>query len=165
MQLCHCRSGDMPETVVYLLNLVPSKSVPKTPVELWLGRKPSLSHIRIWGCPAHVLNKDADKLESRTEVMLFVGYPKQTKGGYFYSPKNLKVVVSTNARFLEEDSMINHKSKTDVVLQELQNDGVAQRNPCASSGAFSAPTPQSDVQGDEPPETAPTTDVHQHVSS
>ena len=49
------------ETVVYILNLVPSKSVPSTPTELWNGRKPSLRHIRIWGSPAHVLKPDADK--------------------------------------------------------------------------------------------------------
>ena len=29
-------------TAMYLLNLVPSKSVPKTPVELWNGCKPSM---------------------------------------------------------------------------------------------------------------------------
>ena len=39
-----------------------------------------------------------DKLESCTELCLFVGYPKKTKGGYFYSPKDNKVFVSTNAK-------------------------------------------------------------------
>ena len=29
-------------TAMYLLNLVHSKYVPKTPVELWIGRKPSM---------------------------------------------------------------------------------------------------------------------------
>ena len=43
------------ETAAYILNLVPSKSVSKTPTELWKGRKPNLNHIRIWGAPAHVL--------------------------------------------------------------------------------------------------------------
>ena len=57
-------------------------------MELWNGHKPSLSHIRIWGSPTHVLKGDTDKLESRTEVCLFVGYPKGTKGGLFYNPKN-----------------------------------------------------------------------------
>ena len=32
---------------MYLLNLVPLKSVPKTPVELWNGRKPSMRHLHI----------------------------------------------------------------------------------------------------------------------
>ena len=31
----------------YILNRVPSKSVPKTPFELWTGRKPSLTHFRV----------------------------------------------------------------------------------------------------------------------
>ena len=43
------------ETAAYILNMVPSKSVPKTPMELWTSRKLILSHIRIWGCPAYVL--------------------------------------------------------------------------------------------------------------
>ncbi|KAL8134929.1 hypothetical protein AgCh_009805 [Apium graveolens] len=59
--------GHALEIAAYLLNLVPSKSVPKTPLELWTGDKPSLRYIRIWGCPAHVLNKNATKLESRTK--------------------------------------------------------------------------------------------------
>ena len=71
------------ETVTYLLNLIPSKSVSKTPTELWNGRKPSLNHIRIWGAPAHVLRKEPHKLESHTEVCLFIGYPKGTRGGLF----------------------------------------------------------------------------------
>ena len=57
-----------------------------------------------------------DKLESHTELCLFVGYPKETKGGYFYSPKDNKVFVSTNAR--------NHKSNNKVVLEELDTDEI-----------------------------------------
>jgi transposase InsO family protein len=33
------------KTVMQILNRVPSKSVPKTPYELWAGRKPSLRHL------------------------------------------------------------------------------------------------------------------------
>ena len=35
------------ETAVYILNMVPSKLVPSTLMELWNGRNHSLSHIRI----------------------------------------------------------------------------------------------------------------------
>ncbi|RVX04672.1 Copia protein [Vitis vinifera] len=68
------------QTVVYILNIVPSKSISNTPLELWNGRKPSLRHIRIWGCPAHVLKGKTGKLEPRSEVCMFVGYPKGTRG-------------------------------------------------------------------------------------
>ena len=85
------------EIATYLLNLIPSKSVSKTPTELRNGRKPSLNHIRIWGAPAHVLRKEPHKLESHTEVCLFIGNPKGMRGGLFYSSSEKKVIVSTNA--------------------------------------------------------------------
>ena len=34
-------------TAIHLLNLVPSKSVPKTPMELWSRRKPSMKYLHI----------------------------------------------------------------------------------------------------------------------
>jgi transposase InsO family protein len=37
------------KTVIHILNRVPSKSVPKTPYEMWIGRVPSLRHLRVWG--------------------------------------------------------------------------------------------------------------------
>ena len=42
------------KTAVYILNRVPSKSVPKTPFELWNGWKPNLIHVHIWGCQIEV---------------------------------------------------------------------------------------------------------------
>ncbi|KAH6787526.1 vacuolar fusion CCZ1-like protein [Perilla frutescens var. hirtella] len=50
--------------------------------------KPSLNHIGVWGSPEHVLDKEADKVAPRTDVRLFVGYPRGMKGGLFYSPKD-----------------------------------------------------------------------------
>ena len=38
--------GDALLTAAYILNRVPSKSVPSTSYEVWTGRKPDLSHLR-----------------------------------------------------------------------------------------------------------------------
>ena len=65
-----------------------------------------------------------DKLESCTDLYLFVGYSKETKGGYCYSPKDNNVFISTNARFLEDDHIKNHKSNNKVVLEELDTDEI-----------------------------------------
>ena len=43
--------GDALKTVVHILNCVPSKAVPKTPYELWVGRKSALNYLHVWGCP------------------------------------------------------------------------------------------------------------------
>ena len=114
------------ETTAYILNLVPSKSVPTTATELWTGRKPSLKHIWLWGCPAHVLKGKTDKLEPRTKVCFLVRYPRETKGGLFYSPKDQKVIIKTNDRFLEEDYVMNHKPRSRIVLEELRGDRLVQ---------------------------------------
>ncbi|KAA0062925.1 gag/pol protein [Cucumis melo var. makuwa] len=97
------------ETAVHILNNVPSKSVSETLFKLWRGRKPSLSHFRIWGCPAHMLVTNPKKLEPRSRLCQFVGYPKETRGGLLFDPQENRVFVSTNATFLEEDHMRVHK--------------------------------------------------------
>ena len=55
------------DTIAYLLNLVPSKSVPLTPTKIWKGHKPSLQHIHIEGCPSYVLKPKLDELETRSK--------------------------------------------------------------------------------------------------
>ena len=73
------------DTAVYLLNKVPSKSVNLTPYEIWSGKKPVLSHLKVWGCPAYVKRTMSDKLGAKSDKCLFVGYPKETFGYYFYN--------------------------------------------------------------------------------
>ena len=76
----------------------------------------------MWDSPTHVLKGKIDKLESRTDVYFFVGYPRGTKGDLFYRPKDQKVIVSTNTRFLKEYYVMNHKPKSRIVLEELRED-------------------------------------------
>jgi hypothetical protein len=51
--------------VVHILNRVLSKSVPKTPYELWTGRKLTLNYLHVWGCPteAKLFNPSIGKLD------------------------------------------------------------------------------------------------------
>ena len=59
-----------------------------------------------------MLKEKTDKLESRIDVYFFVGYPRGMKYDLFYCSKDQKVNVNTNARFLEEDYVMNHKPKS-----------------------------------------------------
>ena len=113
-------------TAINLLNLVPSKFVPKTPMELWNGRKPSMKYLHIWGCPAHALKGKPNKMEPKSEVCLLVGYPKETRGYLFYSHKDNKVFVSTNSKFLENDYMNNFTPRSKVVLAEMNEPVIEQ---------------------------------------
>ena len=103
------------KTVVYILNRVPSKSVPKIPFELWNGWKPSLNHVHIWGCrvEVRVYNPHERKLDPRTASGFFI---KKFKSYRFYSPSHMhKVVEARNARFLEDYNTDESSSHRDVI--------------------------------------------------
>ena len=67
------------ETTAFTLNRAPSKSVETTPYELWFGKKPKLSFLKVWGCDAYVKRLQPDKLEPKSEKCVFIGY-KETIG-------------------------------------------------------------------------------------
>ncbi|RDX66379.1 Copia protein, partial [Mucuna pruriens] len=60
--------GEALKIAVHILNRVPTKAVNKTPYELWIGKKPSINHFHIWGCPAEACpyRPHERKLDSRT---------------------------------------------------------------------------------------------------
>ena len=109
------------ETAVYLLNRVPSKSVDATLYEIWYGKKPILSYLRIWGYPAYVKYIESDKLEAKSDKCLFMGYPKETRGYYFYNPTEQKVFVSRHATFLEKEFLQKESSGSEIELNEVQD--------------------------------------------
>ena len=67
-----------------MLNRAPSKSVETTPYELWFGKKPKLSFLKVWGCDAYVKKFHPDKLKPKSEKCVFIAYPKVTVGYTFY---------------------------------------------------------------------------------
>ena len=80
--------------------------MPKTPFKLWIDKKPSLNHFKVWGCPIEVKIYDPSlkKTNSRTTRCYFIGYPSHSKGYKFYcSTRGTRVIESQVAKFLELD--------------------------------------------------------------
>ena len=86
-----------------------------------------MKYLHIWGYPAHVLKEKSDKLEAKTEVYMFLGYSKETKGYLFYNHKDNKVFVSTNTKFLKDDYVNNFNPRSKVVLVEIDEPVVEQQ--------------------------------------
>ena len=86
---------------------------------MWTGRKPALSHLRIWGCPTYVKRLKTDKLESRSDKYLFIGYPKEIKAYYFYLADEQKVFVSNRAIFLEKEFRSEGTNTSKIELDEV----------------------------------------------
>ncbi|KAJ9544812.1 hypothetical protein OSB04_024519 [Centaurea solstitialis] len=109
--------GHALETAAHILNRAPTKSVEKTPYELWRGKKPNISFLKIWGCEVYVKRPTSEKLKPKSDKCFFVGYPKTTVGYYFYNPEENKVFVARNGKFLEEKFLSLENTRKDVDLQ------------------------------------------------
>ena len=96
--------GEALKTAAYILNRVPTKATAKTPYELWTGKKPSLKHLHIWGCPAEVrtYRPHEKKLDSRMASCYFIGYSERSRGYKFYDPTTKSIFETGNARFFED---------------------------------------------------------------
>jgi hypothetical protein len=111
------------KTAAHILNRVPSKSVPKTPYELWFGKKPSLNYLRVWGCPAEakLFNPQQKKLDNKTVSCYFIGYPDKSKGYRFYCPDRLtKFVETRQAVFLEDAGISGSFPRREINLEEIR---------------------------------------------
>ena len=108
------------ESAALTLNRVPSKSVAKTPYEMWYGKSPNLSWLKIWGCDTFVKRLQSDKLTPKSDKCIFVGYPKDTIGYYFYNREEGKVFVARSGVFLEKEFLKKETSGKTVLLEEVQ---------------------------------------------
>ena len=109
------------KTAIHILNQVLSKSVSKTPYELWTGRVPSLNHLRVWGSPAEakVFNPNIGKLDPKTVSCYFIGYPEKSKGFRFYCPdRHTKFVETRHVVFLEEEMVRGSMVAREIDLEE-----------------------------------------------
>ncbi|GJY38851.1 retrovirus-related pol polyprotein from transposon TNT 1-94 [Tanacetum coccineum] len=91
------------ESVARILNMVPTKKVDKTPYELWYGKVPNFSYLKVWDCEAFVKRDMPDKLQQRSAKCIFIGYPKETIGYYFYFPPKNKIVVVKYVEFFKKN--------------------------------------------------------------
>jgi hypothetical protein len=88
--LAHAFWAEAAATACHLHNIVPSIPSKKTPQELFTGAKPNLGAVRIFGCLAYaqVPSKLRQKLDSRSEKGVFVGYEPNVKGWRIMMPMN-----------------------------------------------------------------------------
>eukprot|EP00253_Pinus_taeda_P029552 PITA_29552 len=73
-------SAEVVETACYLVNRSPSSFLEdKTPQEIQTGKKPSISHLRVFGCDAyvHVPKEKRTKMDSKYEKCIFIGIVKE----------------------------------------------------------------------------------------
>jgi hypothetical protein len=89
----------------YLRNRTPIGPNGMTPEEAYSGKKPSVAHLRAWGCIAYAHlapeQRGGDKLAQNAIRTALVGYTPSTKQYRLYDPERNKIILSTSLRFDE----------------------------------------------------------------
>jgi hypothetical protein len=78
-----------------------------------------MSYLKIWGCEVFVKRPTSDKLGSKADKYFFVGYPKETKGYYFYYQSENKIIIARHGIFLEKEFLAKKSSGSNVILEEI----------------------------------------------
>ena len=100
------------DTACYLVNRSPSSVLEdKTPQEVWTRKKPSLSHLRVFGCDAyvHAPKKKQTKLDNKSKSCIFIEYNDGLKGYKLWNPVTWKVLYSRDVVFREVKDVIKHE--------------------------------------------------------
>ncbi|UYV81944.1 hypothetical protein LAZ67_21000209 [Cordylochernes scorpioides] len=111
-------SADLPQrfwaeavnTAAYIRNKCYNSALgDKVPDELWSSRKPSVRHLKAFGCLAysHIPTERRKKLDNRANRCILVGYSSQTKGYRLWCPETQHVIQTKHVKF--EESKIGLK--------------------------------------------------------
>jgi transposase InsO family protein len=95
--------GEAVKTAVYLRNRCARKKSKKTAYELWHQRKPTVSHLKVFGCVAVAQNPlyRHNKLSNKGLKYIFVGYSTNSLTYRLYDPIRKKLVMSRDVEFFE----------------------------------------------------------------
>ena len=99
-------------TIVYVQNISPQQVLEnKTPEEIFLGDKPEVDHLRIFGCHAyvHVPKDKRTKVDPSGKKVVFVGYSDTSKAYKVYILSHQNIKISKDVIFDEDVAF--HKSK------------------------------------------------------
>ncbi|MFS7910246.1 putative RNA-directed DNA polymerase [Helianthus anomalus] len=147
-------------TSSYLINRTPSSVLNGgSPYELLFGFKPSLNHLKIFGCLCFfTILTNNDKLEERAEKCVFMGYSNYKKGYKVWSLDQRKFIFSRDVSFYENV----FPYKTNLALQkDLENNESLNHSNFFDNLEFSSETNPDD---EEEVHTDSTTENQPHSS-
>jgi hypothetical protein len=151
-------------TVVYLMNRCPTKAVwDKTPFEAWSGRKPSIKHLKVFGCICYVQipKEKRYKLDETSEKCIFVGYSSMSKGYRLYNLKTNKVIISRDVLFDEkakwnwEQGQVEEQLVPMTVLQQGPAQGSASNDNSTHPSSSLTPSPSCSPSSPSSSSTSP----------
>ena len=112
----------------YLKNRSASSNILKTPYELWTGKKPSVSYLRVYGSimMVHIPKVNRNKFDEKSTKHFLVGYDETRKGYRCFNP--VTVIETTKTLFshamLQDDN--RNEAETDIKVSLDDSDSVGE---------------------------------------
>ncbi|KAL8089642.1 hypothetical protein AgCh_039213 [Apium graveolens] len=98
--------GEAVRHSVYILNRLPTRSLNgRTPYEAWCGKRPDLSHVKVFGRVAFmkIPTVKVTKLDDRSKAVIYLGKEPGTKGNRLFDPNTGAVHVSRDVVVQENE--------------------------------------------------------------
>jgi len=95
----------------YTRNRCPSRALPSiTPEEGWSGRKPCISHMRVFGFIAYAMvpEEKRGKLDAKGSKCLFLGYCEGTKAYRLMCVQSKKIIKCRDVEFMEDSTSVSN---------------------------------------------------------
>ena len=101
----------------------------KNPHEVWSSKKPSIAHLKVFGCDAfmHVPKEKMSKPDNKTEKCIFVGYKDGIKGYKLWNLVTREIVYSRDVVFKEVKNTSRNEDEpkgTKKTEFEIMDEGV-----------------------------------------
>ena len=106
-------------TAAYIQNRLPTSVLKgETPYQRWCGKKPDVSHMKVFGCIAyaHVPDEERRKLDKKAVKLRFVGYANNAKGYRLYDEEKRRILIRRDVVF--DESNFNWKQEVKVPCTE-----------------------------------------------
>ena len=110
--------GEYVQCAVHLINRIPLMVLKeKTPYECMFGKKPDLTHLRVFGCLCFIstLKRNRHKLMQRAQRSVFIGYEIDKKGYKVYNLETKTVIVSKDVVFYEHHFLFHYEKQNSKV--------------------------------------------------
>jgi hypothetical protein len=109
-------------TTVYVQNILSHSALGfKTPEEMFSGKKPEVSHLKIFGCPVfvHISKERRIKLDPSRRKGIFVEYYEVSKAFRIYIPSYHHIEISRDVTFDEATALMrSRKCQLEEVYEE-----------------------------------------------
>ncbi|KAF0688450.1 hypothetical protein As57867_019868, partial [Aphanomyces stellatus] len=126
-KLDKCFWGEAAMTAIYVKNRLPSPKIEnKTPYEIVYKSKPSVKHMRVFGCRTYVLTPKEKRLkwDPKARAGVFMGYEEVSKAYRVYDIEAGQVVISRDVTFDESSFGLSTGSSSDDEDADLDFDSL-----------------------------------------